>query len=111
MPITRNQESSTNEGEEDTLQRLLRIVASLQARSNEQSWLNAEAEQRQAEVEERYRWAEECHLEAIKMAEQREEELHQQITMLKAEGRQDIVAREVTSSQPFWGKPLSEEID
>ncbi|RDX63594.1 hypothetical protein CR513_57959, partial [Mucuna pruriens] len=46
MPMTRNQASFTNEGEENTLQRLLRVVASLQARSDEQSRLSAEAEQR-----------------------------------------------------------------
>ncbi|RDY01555.1 hypothetical protein CR513_15104, partial [Mucuna pruriens] len=83
MPITRNQASSTNEGE-DTLQRLLRGVTSLQARSDEQSRLSVEAEQRQAEAEERYRLVEERHLEAMKVAEQREEELRQQIAALRA---------------------------
>ncbi|RDX93805.1 hypothetical protein CR513_23894, partial [Mucuna pruriens] len=74
MLVTRNQASSTNEGEEDTLQRLLKVVASLQARSDEQSRLNAKVEQRQDEAEERHRQAEEHHLEAMRMAEQREEE-------------------------------------
>ncbi|RDX98737.1 hypothetical protein CR513_18304, partial [Mucuna pruriens] len=36
MPITRNQVSSTNAGDDDTLQQLLRVVASLQERSDEQ---------------------------------------------------------------------------
>ncbi|RDY07949.1 hypothetical protein CR513_07889, partial [Mucuna pruriens] len=56
---------------------------------DEQSRLNAEAEQRQAEVEERYRLAEERHLEAKKMAEQREEELRQQIAALRAASGHD----------------------
>ncbi|RDY07417.1 hypothetical protein CR513_08479, partial [Mucuna pruriens] len=111
MTVTRNQASSTNEGEKDTLQRLLRIVASLQAPSDEQSQLNAEVEQRQAEAEERYHLVEECHLEAMKMAERREEELHQQIAVLKTTERQNPTPREENSVQPFWGKPFYREID
>ncbi|RDX81469.1 hypothetical protein CR513_37854, partial [Mucuna pruriens] len=68
MPITRNQASSTNEGEEDMLQRLVRTVAQLQAQSDEHSRLNVEAETR-------HRLAEERHAEAMRIAEQREEEL------------------------------------
>ncbi|RDX76124.1 hypothetical protein CR513_43918, partial [Mucuna pruriens] len=74
MSVIRNQVSSTNEGEEDTLQRLLMAVALLQA----------QAEQRQAEAEEPHRQAEERHLEAMRMAKQREEELRQQIVVMKA---------------------------
>ncbi|RDX69226.1 hypothetical protein CR513_51688, partial [Mucuna pruriens] len=70
MPMIRNRTSSTNEGEEDTF--------------DKQSRLSVEAEQRQVEVEERYRQAEEHHLEAMKVVEQREDELHLQIAMMKA---------------------------
>ncbi|RDX99757.1 hypothetical protein CR513_17151, partial [Mucuna pruriens] len=111
MPITRNQASSTNKGEEDTLQRLLRVVASLQERSDEQSRLNAKAEQRQAKAEERYRLVEERHLEAMKMAERREEELRQQIATFKTTERQNPTPREENSIQPFWGQPFASEID
>ncbi|RDX82671.1 hypothetical protein CR513_36511, partial [Mucuna pruriens] len=111
MLVTRNQASSTNEGEEDTLQRLLRAVASLQACSDEQSRLSAEAEQRQAEAEERHRQAEERHLEAMRMVESREEELRQQIAAFKAASRQEPMTQDASSGQPFWGQPFSEEID
>ncbi|RDX86854.1 hypothetical protein CR513_31759, partial [Mucuna pruriens] len=111
MPITRNQASSTNEGEEDTLQRLLCAVASLQARSDEQSRLSAEVEQRQAEAEERHHHAEERHQQAMRMAELREEELRQQIAALKAAGRPESVQKEDGRNQSFWGQPFSEEID
>ncbi|RDX63496.1 hypothetical protein CR513_58071, partial [Mucuna pruriens] len=85
MPVTRNQAaSSTNESEEDILQRLLLAVAFLQARSEEQSRLSAEAEQRQMEVEERHRLAEERFKETLKLAEQREEELHHQLAAVRA---------------------------
>ncbi|RDX60997.1 hypothetical protein CR513_60820, partial [Mucuna pruriens] len=89
--MTRNQVSSTNEGDEDTLQRLLRAVASLQARSDEQSWFSVKAE-------ERHRQAEERHLETMRMAEQREEELRQQIALMKAaevERRGTVVREEI----------------
>ncbi|RDX87786.1 hypothetical protein CR513_30700, partial [Mucuna pruriens] len=46
MPVTRNQASSTNRGEEDTLQRLLHTIASLQAHSDEQSRLRPKKERR-----------------------------------------------------------------
>ncbi|RDY11319.1 hypothetical protein CR513_04042, partial [Mucuna pruriens] len=105
MPITRNQASSTNEGEEDTLQRLLQAVASLQARSDEQSRLSMEAEQRQAEAEERYRQEETRHLSAMRAAEQREGELRQQIAALQA------AKREEKRAQPFWGQPFCRGIN
>ncbi|RDX70211.1 hypothetical protein CR513_50573, partial [Mucuna pruriens] len=110
MPITRNQASSTNEGEEDTLQRLLRAVASLQARSDEQSRLSAEAELRHAEAEERHRQAEERHLNAVRAAESREEELRRQIAALKTAREREEEREEVTTT-PFWGQPFSREID
>ncbi|RDX63853.1 hypothetical protein CR513_57664, partial [Mucuna pruriens] len=111
MPITRNQASSTNEGEEDTLQRLLRAVASLQARSDEQSRLSAEAEQRHAEAEERHRQAEERHLDAMRVAEKREEELRQQIAALRAARERDQEECEENATQSFWGQPFCREID
>ncbi|RDX83582.1 hypothetical protein CR513_35485, partial [Mucuna pruriens] len=64
------------------LQRLLRTVAQLQARSDEHSRLSAEAETR-------HRLAEERHAEAMKMTKQREEELRQQIASLKARNEQE----------------------
>ncbi|RDX78857.1 hypothetical protein CR513_40798, partial [Mucuna pruriens] len=111
MPVTRNQASSTNEGEEDTLQRLLRVVATLQARSDEQSRLSAEAEQRQAEAEECHHQVEERHLEAMRMAELREEELRQQIAALKAANRLEPGPADDNSGQSFWGRLFSVEID
>ncbi|RDX92430.1 hypothetical protein CR513_25449, partial [Mucuna pruriens] len=104
MPITRNQASSTNEGEEDMLQRLLRTVVQLQARSDEHSRLSAEAETRHRLVEER-------HAEAMKMAEQREEELRQQIASLKARNEQEQEVRGEHLAQPLWRQPFCEEID
>ncbi|RDX95130.1 hypothetical protein CR513_22389, partial [Mucuna pruriens] len=104
MPITRNQASSTNEGEEDMLQRLLRTVAQLQARSDEHSRLSAEAETR-------HRLAEERHAEAMKMAEQREEKLKQQIASLKARNEQEQEMRGEHLAQPLWRQPFCEEID
>ncbi|RDX67102.1 hypothetical protein CR513_54059, partial [Mucuna pruriens] len=81
MSITRNQASSTNEGEEDILQRLLRTVAQLQAQSDEHSRLSVE-------VEMGHWLAEECHAEAMRIAEQREEKLQRQIANLKARNEQ-----------------------
>ncbi|RDX92036.1 hypothetical protein CR513_25897, partial [Mucuna pruriens] len=104
MPITRNQASSTNEGEEDMLQRLLRTVAQLQARSDEHSKLTAEAETR-------HRLAEERHAEAMKMAEQREEELRRQIASLKARNEHEQEGRGEHVAQPLWRQPFCEEID
>ncbi|RDX61807.1 hypothetical protein CR513_59925, partial [Mucuna pruriens] len=83
MLITRNQASSTNKGEEDTLQKLLRVVDLLQVHSDEQSILSTEAEQRRVEAKERHRLAEECHLEAMRMAKRREEDLRRQIAALQ----------------------------
>ncbi|RDX70459.1 hypothetical protein CR513_50293, partial [Mucuna pruriens] len=111
MPVTRNQASSTNEGEEDTLQRLLRVVASLQARSDEPSRLSAEAEQRHAEAEERHRLAEERHLDAMRAAEKREEELCQQIAALRVARDQDQEEHGEEATPPFWGQPFCREID
>ncbi|RDX80410.1 hypothetical protein CR513_39042, partial [Mucuna pruriens] len=104
MPITRNQASSTNEGEEDMLQRLLRTVAQLQARSDEHSRLSAEAETR-------HRLAKEHHAEAMKMAEQREEELRRRIASLKARDEQEQEVRGEHVAQPLWKQPFCEEID
>ncbi|RDX80907.1 hypothetical protein CR513_38473, partial [Mucuna pruriens] len=111
MPITRNQASSTNEGEEDILQRLLRAVASLQARSDEQSRLSAEAELRHAEAEERHRLAEERHLDAMRAAERREEELRQQIAALRAAEERNQEEHGEVATPPFWGQPFCKEID
>ncbi|RDX64040.1 hypothetical protein CR513_57450, partial [Mucuna pruriens] len=111
MPITRNQASFMNEGEEDTLQRLLRAVASLQERSDEQSRLSAEAELKHAEAEERHRLAEERHLDAIRAAERREEELRQQIAALRAAKEQDQEEHGEVATPPFWGQPFCKEID
>ncbi|RDY14487.1 hypothetical protein CR513_00444, partial [Mucuna pruriens] len=110
MSITRNQASSTNEGEEDTLQRLLRAVASLQARSDEQSRLSAEAELRHAEAEERHRLAEERHLDAMRAAERREEELRQQIAALRAAKERNQEEHGEVATPPFWGQPFCKEI-
>ncbi|RDY04872.1 hypothetical protein CR513_11351, partial [Mucuna pruriens] len=104
MPITRNQASSTNEGEEDMLQRLMRTVAQLQARSEEHSRLSAEAETR-------HRLAEERHAEALKMAEQREEELKRQIANLRTRNEQEPEGRGEHVAQPLWKQPFYEEID
>ncbi|RDY06337.1 hypothetical protein CR513_09689, partial [Mucuna pruriens] len=81
MPVTRNQASSTNEGDEDTLQRLLRAVASLQAHNDKQSRLS------------------------------REEELQQQLEALKAAGMREPAVATEAPAQPFWGQPFSREID
>ncbi|RDX65931.1 hypothetical protein CR513_55361, partial [Mucuna pruriens] len=111
MPITRNQASSTNEGEEDTLQRLLRAVASLQARSDKQSRLSAEAELRHAEAEERHRLVEERHLDAMRAAERREEELRQQIAALRTAKEREQEEQGEAVTPPFWGQPFCKEID
>ncbi|RDX98500.1 hypothetical protein CR513_18558, partial [Mucuna pruriens] len=104
MPVTRNQASSTNEGEEDMLQRLLRTVAQLQARSEEHSRLSAE-------VETRHRLAEERHAEAMRMAEQREEELRRQIASMQARNEQEPEGRGEHVAPPLWKQPFCEEID
>ncbi|RDX84075.1 hypothetical protein CR513_34932, partial [Mucuna pruriens] len=96
--------SSTNEGEEDTLQRLLRTVAQLQARSEEHSRLSAEAETR-------HRLAEERHAKAMKMAEQREEELRRQIASMQARNEQEPEGRGEHVAQPLRKQPFCEEID
>ncbi|RDX71037.1 hypothetical protein CR513_49659, partial [Mucuna pruriens] len=103
MPVTRNQAaSSTSDGEEDTLQRLLQAVASLQACSEEQSRLSAEAEQRQIEAEERDKEAEERHRETLRMAKQREEELRHQLAAVKATIEKPVGQLPAASSPTFW---------
>ncbi|RDX77340.1 hypothetical protein CR513_42558, partial [Mucuna pruriens] len=103
MPVTRNQASSTNGGDEDAFQRLLHTVASLQARSDEQSRLSEEAERR-------FRMAEERHQEALRRAQERAEELQQQLEAIKgARGREAPTQQE--TPQSFWGQPFSQEID
>ncbi|RDX65346.1 Peptidyl-prolyl cis-trans isomerase FKBP16-1, chloroplastic, partial [Mucuna pruriens] len=67
------------------------------ARSDEHSRLSAEAEER--------------HAEAMKMAEQREEELRQQIASLKARNEQEQEVRGEHLAQPLWRQPSCEEID
>ncbi|RDY09023.1 hypothetical protein CR513_06682, partial [Mucuna pruriens] len=104
MSVTRNHASSTNGGEEDALQRLLHTVASLQARSDEQSRLSEEAERR-------YRLAEERHLEALKRAQEREEELQRQLKAIKGTQRGEASTQIEASPQIFWGQPFSQEID
>ncbi|RDX68078.1 hypothetical protein CR513_52973, partial [Mucuna pruriens] len=104
MPITKNQASSTNEGEEDMLQRLMRTVVQLQARSEEHSRLSVEAETR-------HRLAEERHAEAMKMAKQREEELRRQIASLRMRNEQEPEGRGEHVAQPLWKQPFCEEID
>ncbi|RDX87360.1 hypothetical protein CR513_31174, partial [Mucuna pruriens] len=99
MPLTRNQASSTNE------------VASLQERSDEQSWLSAEAVRRQMEAEERHCQAEEWHLKAMKMAKQREEELRQQITIMKAATEKVRGLVQEVDIHALWRQPFSEEIN
>ncbi|RDX64827.1 Tf2-9, partial [Mucuna pruriens] len=91
MPVTRNQASSTNGGDEDALQRLLHTVASLQARNDEQSRLSEEAERR-------FRMAEERHQEALRRVQEKAEKLQQELEAMKeARGRE--------------GQPFSQEID
>ncbi|RDX82711.1 hypothetical protein CR513_36467, partial [Mucuna pruriens] len=76
MSITWNQvASSTNNGEEDTLQLLMQAMTSLQTHSEEQSRLSAKAEQCQMEAKERHKIVEERYQETLRMAEEREEEL------------------------------------
>ncbi|RDY14057.1 hypothetical protein CR513_00936, partial [Mucuna pruriens] len=94
--------------------RQLCAVASLQAHSDEQLRLSAEAKQRQEEPKERYRLAEECHVEAMKMADQRdqrEEELCRQIAVLRDASGNDQTMHEESPTQPLWGKPFYKEIN
>ncbi|RDX61811.1 hypothetical protein CR513_59919, partial [Mucuna pruriens] len=85
------------------LQRLLRTVAQLQARSDEHSRLSVEAKTR-------HRLAEERHAEVMKMAEQREEELRRQIASLKMRNEQEQEGRGKHVAQPLWRQPFGEEI-
>ncbi|RDY00529.1 hypothetical protein CR513_16284, partial [Mucuna pruriens] len=105
MPVTRNQASSTNEGEEDTLQRLLHILASLQARNDEQSRLSAEAERRYRQAEERHRGFEK------RRAQEREEELRRQLEAVKTTCGEGSSLQMENSPRIFWGQPFSQEID
>ncbi|RDY08897.1 Pro-Pol polyprotein, partial [Mucuna pruriens] len=104
MPITRNQASSTNGGEEDAFQRLLHTVASLQARSDEQSCQSEEAKRR-------FRLAEERHQEALRRAQERIEELQRQLEIIKGTRRGEASTQIEASLQIFWGQPFSQEID
>ncbi|RDX88232.1 hypothetical protein CR513_30210, partial [Mucuna pruriens] len=90
MPVTRNQASSTNGGDEDAFQRLLHTVTSLQARSDEQS-------RQSEETERRFRMAKERHLEALKRAQERAEELQQQLEAMKGARRENLVQQETPS--------------
>ncbi|RDY12155.1 hypothetical protein CR513_03082, partial [Mucuna pruriens] len=103
MPVTRNQASSTNGGDEDAFQRLLHTVASLQARSDEQSRLSEEAERR-------FRMAEERHQEALRMAQERAQELQRQLEAIKEAHEREAPSQQETP-QSFWGPPFSREID
>ncbi|RDX88911.1 hypothetical protein CR513_29455, partial [Mucuna pruriens] len=85
MLVTRHQASSTNEGDEDTLQ-------------------SVEAKQRHQQAEER-------HSEAMRMTQWREEELRQQLEVLKAVGRVEPIVVAEAPTQPFWGQPFSRGID
>ncbi|RDX72214.1 hypothetical protein CR513_48331, partial [Mucuna pruriens] len=96
MVKKKNQASSTNGGEEDTLQRLFHTVPSLYARSDEQSRLSEEAERR-------YREAEERHMEALRMAQEKEEELQQQLDAVKTTRGGETSTQMETSPQIFWG--------
>ncbi|RDX63404.1 hypothetical protein CR513_58170, partial [Mucuna pruriens] len=86
-------------------------VASLQAHSEEQSRLSVEVEQRQIEAEERHREAEERYRETLRMAEQREEELRRQITVVKETIEKSVDPIPAVSPSAFWAQPFSEEID
>ncbi|RDY06984.1 hypothetical protein CR513_08954, partial [Mucuna pruriens] len=112
MLVTRNQAtSSINDGKEHTSQWLLQVVASLQARNEEQSRLNAKAEQHQMQAEERHRLAEERYRETLKMTEEREEELQRQLVAVKATMEKSIGSQSAVSPSAFWAQPFSEEID
>ncbi|RDX97029.1 hypothetical protein CR513_20247, partial [Mucuna pruriens] len=65
------------------------------------------------EVEERHRMAEERHMEALKAAKEREEELHHQLAVVKAivEKLGRAAASPVVGAQAFWAQPFSKEID
>ncbi|RDX88205.1 hypothetical protein CR513_30226, partial [Mucuna pruriens] len=79
MPITKNQASSSNAGENDTIQRLLPAEG-----SDEQSCLNTEVVRQQEEAEEQQSVVEERRVEALKMVEQWEKELRQQLAVMRA---------------------------
>ncbi|RDX85858.1 hypothetical protein CR513_32885, partial [Mucuna pruriens] len=103
MLVTHNQAvNSSNGEEEDTLQRILRAVASLQARSDEQIRLNVEAEQRQMEADERHKKVEVRHMDDLKAA----------IVKAIVEKPRGAVTPPLTpSTQAFCAQPFSEEID
>ncbi|RDX77831.1 hypothetical protein CR513_41976, partial [Mucuna pruriens] len=64
------------------------------------------------EAGERHHQAEEWHLEAMRVAKQREDKFCRQIAAMKATvERIERPARETMSIQAFWGPPFSEEID
>ncbi|RDX68193.1 hypothetical protein CR513_52844, partial [Mucuna pruriens] len=97
MPITRNQAAnSTNEVEEDMLQRL-----------------NAKVEQQQKEAEERHKLAKERYKEMLKIAEEREEKLRHQLAAMKATREKPAISTPSSAkgSMTFWVQPFSEEIE
>ncbi|RDX93762.1 hypothetical protein CR513_23932, partial [Mucuna pruriens] len=47
----------------------------------------------------------------MKVAEQREEELRQQIAALRVASERDQTTHEEIPTQPFWGQPFCREID
>ncbi|RDX73338.1 hypothetical protein CR513_47076, partial [Mucuna pruriens] len=64
------------------------------------------------EVEERHRQAEERHLKAMKMVEQMEEELRQQLTAMKVDvEKAEGPVRSMVDTHAFWGQPFNKEID
>ncbi|RDY04069.1 hypothetical protein CR513_12278, partial [Mucuna pruriens] len=65
------------------------------------------------EAEERHMLVEERHMEALRMAEEREEELRCQLAVVKAivEKLAGSAAAPVVSTQAFWAQPFSEEND
>ncbi|RDX75382.1 hypothetical protein CR513_44727, partial [Mucuna pruriens] len=76
MSITRHQTSLGNGRDENTLQQLLRVVTSLQEKSEEQTHLNAEATRRYEEAEKRYE-------EAMRRVGEHELKLREQLDALK----------------------------
>ncbi|RDX72730.1 hypothetical protein CR513_47746, partial [Mucuna pruriens] len=100
MPITRHQASSSNIGDEDTLQQLLQVVTSLQEKSEEQTRLNAKAVRRHEEEER-------GHEEALRSIGKCELELREQLNTLKT------VAKHSEPPPPhmIWGQPFSKQID
>ncbi|RDX84643.1 hypothetical protein CR513_34276, partial [Mucuna pruriens] len=111
MLVTRNQATSSSNGEEeDTLQWLLQTVASLQARNDEQTRLNAGVEQRQMEAKERHKKAGVRHMEDLKAASKRDAKLRRQLAVIEKLGGA-ATPLSTLSTQAFWAQPFNEEID